>query len=75
MIAIKTKKLTKKYKDKVAVNEIDLTIKQGELFSLFGVNGAGKKNLINMLSGLILPTSGEIIIEKMNMKKEVFKIK
>ena len=75
MIAIKTKKLTKKYKDKVAVNEIDLTIKQGELFALLGVNGAGKTTLIKMLSGLILPTSGEIIIEKMNMKKEVFKIK
>ena len=75
MIAIKTKKLTKKYKDKVAVNKIDLTIKQGELFALLGVNGAGKTTLIKMLSGLILPTSGEIIIEKMNMKKEVFKIK
>ena len=75
MIAIKTKKLTKKYKDKVAVNKIDLTIKQGELFALLGVNGAGKTTIIKMLSGLILPTSGEIIIEKMNMKKEVFKIK
>ena len=75
MIAIKTKKLTKKYKDKVAVNEIDLTIKQGELFALLGVNGAGKTTLIKMLSGLILPTPGEIIIEKMNMKKEVLKIK
>ena len=75
MIAIKTKKLTKKFKDKVVVNEIDLNIKQGELFALLGVNGAGKTTTIKMLSGLILPTSGEIIIENMNMKKEVFKIK
>ncbi|MBR3138767.1 ABC transporter ATP-binding protein [Candidatus Saccharibacteria bacterium] len=75
MIAIETKKLTKKFKDKVAVNEIDLKIKHGELFALLGVNGAGKTTTIKMLSGLILPTSGEIIIENMNMKKEVFKIK
>ena len=75
MIAIETKKITKKFKDKVAVNEIDLKIKQGELFALLGVNGAGKTTTIKMLSGLILPTSGEIIIEDMNMKKEVFKIK
>ncbi len=75
MIAIKTKGLTKKYKDKIAVNGIDLNIKQGELFALLGVNGAGKTTTIKMLSGLIMPTSGEIIIEDMDMKKDVFKIK
>ena len=75
MMAIETKKLTKKFKDKVAVNEIDLKIKQGELFALLGVNGAGKTTTIKMLSGLILPTSGEIIIDDMNMKNNMFKIK
>ena len=75
MLAIETKKLTKKYKEKVAVNEIDLNIKQGELFALLGVNGAGKTTTIKMLSGLIIPTSGDIFIENMNMKKEVYKIK
>ncbi len=75
MYSIETKKLTKKFKDKIAVNEIDLNIKQGELFALLGVNGAGKTTTIKMLSGLILPTSGEIIIENINMKKDVFKIK
>ncbi len=75
MIAIKTDKLTKKYKDKYAVNEIDLNIKQGELFALLGVNGAGKTTTIKMLSGLILPTSGDILIEGMDMKKDMFKIK
>ena len=66
MYSIETKKLTKKCKDKIAVNEIDLNIKQGELFALLGVNGAGKTTTIKMLSGLILPTSGEIIICKLN---------
>ena len=49
MIAIETKILTKKFKDKVAVNEIDLKIEQGELFALLGVNGAGKTTTIKML--------------------------
>lgn len=75
MQAIETKNLTKKFKDKLAVNGINLQIKQGELFSLLGTNGAGKTTTIKMLSGLILPTSGEIIIEGMNMKKDIFKIK
>ena len=75
MNSIETKKLTKKFKDKVAVNGLDLSIKKGELFALLGVNGAGKSTTIKMLSGLILPTSGEITIENMNMKKDMFKIK
>ena len=75
MYAIKTSKLTKKYKEKVVVNGIDLLIKEGELFSLLGVNGAGKTTTIKMLSGLILPTSGEILIDNMNMKDDVYKIK
>ena len=75
MYAIETKKLTKKFKDKIAVNEIDLKIKQGELFALLGVNGAGKTTTIKMLSGLILPTFGSIKIIDMDMKKDVFKIK
>ncbi len=75
MIAIETKNLTKKFKDKTAVNGIDLSIKQGELFALLGTNGAGKTTIIKILSGLILPTSGNIKIENMDMKKDVFKIK
>ena len=75
MYSIETKKLTKKYKEKVAVNGIDLKINEGELFALLGVNGAGKTTTIKMLSGLILPTSGDIKIENMDMKKDVFKIK
>ena len=75
MNSIEVNKLTKKYKEKIAVNEIDLKIKKGELFALLGTNGAGKTSTIKMLSGLILPTSGEIIINNMDMKKDMFKIK
>ena len=75
MYSIETKNLTKKYKDKIAVNHMNLQIKEGELFALLGVNGAGKTTTIKMLSGLILPTEGSIIIENMNMKKDTLKIK
>jgi len=75
MNAIETNKLTKKFKDKVAVNGIDLKIKEGELFALLGTNGAGKTTTIKMLSGLIIPTSGTIKINNMDMVKDVYKIK
>ena len=75
MYSIEIRDLTKKFKDKVAVNNISLKIKEGELFALLGVNGAGKTTTIKMLSGLILPTSGDIIIESMDIKKDTLKIK
>ena len=50
--------LTKKYGDKIAVNNLNLKINEGELFSLLGVNGAGKTTTIKMLTTLIKPTSG-----------------
>jgi ABC-2 type transport system ATP-binding protein len=75
MYSIESNKLTKKFKEKVAVDGINLQIKQGELFALLGTNGAGKTTTIKMLSGLILPTSGDIAIENMDMKKDIFKIK
>ena len=75
MLAIETKKLNKKYKEKVAVESLDLKINQGELFALLGTNGAGKTTTIKMLSTLILPTSGEAKIEGYDIKKETMKIK
>ena len=75
MYSIETKQLIKKFKEKVAVDGINLQIKKGELFALLGTNGAGKTTTIKMLSGLILPTSGDIEIENMDIKKDIFKIK
>ena len=59
MNAITIKALTKRYANLIAVNNLDLTIEQGELFALLGVNGAGKTTMIKMLSCLIKPTSGD----------------
>ncbi len=75
MYAIETKKLTKQFKDKLAVNEIDLKINEGELFALLGTNGAGKTTTIKMISSLILPTSGDIKVLGLDIKKDVGKIK
>ncbi len=75
MYAIETNNLTKKFKDNIAVNEINLKIKEGELFALLGVNGAGKTTTIKMLSGLIMPSSGDIYIAGKNIKKETLNIK
>ncbi len=72
---IEINNLTKKFKEKTAVNNVTLTIKDGELFSLLGVNGAGKSTMIKMLSGLIKPTSGSIKINDLDMKKDSTKIK
>lgn len=59
MNGIETKDLTKKYGDFTAVNDLNLSIKKGELFALLGVNGAGKTTTIKMLSCLTKPTSGD----------------
>lgn len=62
MYAIKTERLTKKYKDITAVDSLDLSIGQGELFALLGVNGAGKTTTIKMLSCLVKPDSGDAFV-------------
>lgn len=75
MLAIETNKLTKKFKEKTAVNEINLKINEGELFALLGTNGAGKTTTIKMLSTLILPTEGEVKILGLDIVKDRQKIK
>lgn len=62
MNAIEIKGLTKKYKDTLAVDGLELSIPQGELFSLLGVNGAGKTTTIKMLSCLVRPDGGEAFL-------------
>lgn len=62
MEAIRTIDLTKRYKELVAVDHLNLTIRQGELFSLLGINGAGKTTTIKMLSCLSKPTGGDAFV-------------
>ena len=73
MQAIKTVRLTKKYKSLTAVDSLDLEIGQGELFCLLGVNGAGKTTTIKMLSCLTRPTSGEAYVGGISIKEAAVK--
>ncbi len=73
--AIKTIDLTKKYKDTLAVDKLNLTIEKGELFSLLGVNGAGKTTAIKMLSCLIKPSAGRAFVGGKSIMEEEAKVK
>ena len=75
MEAIKTVNLTKKYKDTVAVDGLNLSVKQGELFSLLGVNGAGKTTTIKMLSCLTQPTGGDAFLNGKSICREAAAVK
>ena len=59
---IETKGVTKKYGDFAAVNDISFSVQKGEVFAFLGPNGAGKTTTIKMLTTLVKPTSGSIII-------------
>ena len=75
MQAIQTMELVKQYKYLTAVNKLHLEIQQGELFSLLGVNGAGKTTVIKMLSCLTKPSSGDAIVGGYSITKEAMQIK
>src|SRR3989304_3380698 len=61
--AIQTLNLTKRYGSLVAVDNLNLQVKKGEIFGLLGPNGAGKTTTINMLCGLLQPDSGKVLLD------------
>lgn len=58
---IEVRDLTKKYGDFTANDKINFTIREGEIHAIIGENGAGKTTLMNMLYGILQPSSGEIL--------------
>ena len=62
MKAIELNGLTKRFRERTAVDGLSFSIEQGELFSLLGQNGAGKTTTIRMLSGLLRPTEGDALL-------------
>ncbi|HEY8935290.1 MAG TPA: ABC transporter ATP-binding protein [Cyclobacteriaceae bacterium] len=72
---IRTNKLTKRFGDFVAVNEISFDVAPGEIFGFLGANGAGKTTAMRMLCGLSKPTSGEASIAGFDVYRETEKIK
>ena len=75
MRAIQTVALVKRYKNLTAVDGLNLEIQQGELFSLLGVNGAGKTTAIKMLSCLTMPTAGDAEVGGYSVTKEPDQVK
>lgn len=67
---IQIKNVTKRYEDKLAVDNINITIEKGELFGLLGPNGAGKSTLISMICGLTKLDQGDITINGHSIIKE-----
>lgn len=60
--ALQTNKATIKFGGLIAVNELSIEVKQGEIFGLIGPNGAGKTTVFNLLTGVYEPTSGDVLI-------------
>ena len=71
---IEVKDLRKKFGDFEAVRGISFSVKKGEIFGFLGPNGAGKTTTINMLTGLALPTAGEIIIAGQDGIKDIKRV-
>jgi len=74
-IVIKTNKLTKRFGDFVAVDEITFDVHKGEIFGFLGANGAGKTTAMRMLCGLSIPTSGEATVAGYDVFKQPEEIK
>ncbi len=74
-IAIEIKNLTKKYGGLTAVDNVSFSVREGELFSILGLNGAGKTTIIKILSCLIKPTGGDAIILGSSILENSYKIK
>ncbi len=74
-MSIKTEALTKTFGKITAVNELNLEVKEGEIFGLLGPNGAGKTTLISMLCTILKPTSGRAWVNGFDIVKEQGKVR
>lgn len=72
---IEVKNLTKRYGDKQAVNDISFKVEKGEILGFLGPNGAGKSTTMNMLTGYISSTSGQVLIDGIDILEEPIKAK
>ena len=70
MSLLATRALAKSFGENRAVNNVDFTVRQGEVLSLIGSNGAGKTTLVNLVSGLYMPDSGQILFEGRDVTRQ-----
>jgi len=67
--------LVKRFGDLTAVDHVDFSIAEGEIFGLLGPNGAGKTTTISMISGLLEPTEGDVIVDGASVRKQPVAVK
>jgi ABC-2 type transport system ATP-binding protein len=70
MVAVKTVNLTKKFDNLIAVNALNLEIKQGEIFGFVGPDGAGKTTIMRLLTSVMEPTAGQAWVHDKDVMKE-----
>ena len=75
MKVIEIKNLVKKYDDTVAVDNISLSIEEGEIYGILGPNGAGKSTAISIICSLLHATTGEVLVLGEDIKKSSLKVK
>ncbi len=75
MAVIEVSNLVKKFGKRTVLDNLSLSIEENQIFGLLGTNGAGKSTIINILTGLLLPTSGNATILGYDVKKEIHKIR
>ncbi len=73
-ILVQTKQITKKYKAHEAVSDVSITVLQGQIYGLIGKNGAGKTTLLKLISGLIKPTSGNVVFSALPSSQSEYRI-
>jgi heme exporter protein A len=72
---IETKQLIKRVGDKVILRGVNLSIKQGQTVAILGPNGAGKSTILKVIATLLKPSSGEVLINNMEIKKHALEVK
>ena len=72
---LKIKNITKSFGSKVALENVNFEVKPGEVFSLIGPNGSGKTTLVKLISGLLKPTKGSILVDDFDIIKQPKKAK
>lgn len=72
---LEVKELSKYYGDFKAVDSVTFSIKKGEIFGFLGLNGAGKTTTLKMLSGILEPSEGNIVIDGISLKDDPIKVK
>lgn len=72
---IELRNLVKKFDSLTAVDNLSLTVHSGEIFGFLGPNGAGKTTTVKMISGIMFPTSGEILVDGIDISKSPYEAK